>query len=50
MGDSLLPADRQKKILQDFDQLEETRIGQGKHEAFHQMIENLEAAYLEDSK
>ena len=50
MGDSALPVDRQKKILQDFDQLEETRIGQGKHEAFHQMIETLEAAYLKDSK
>ncbi len=50
MGDSMLPANRQKNILQDFDQLEETRIGEGKHEAFHKMIENLEDAYLESSK
>lgn len=50
MGDSALPANRQAAILEDFDRLEETRIGPGKHEAFHRLIETLEAAYLGDSK
>jgi len=50
MGDSALPAARQAKILQDFDNLEETRIGSGKHEEFHRLIETLETAYLGESK
>lgn len=29
----------------EFDRLEETRIGTGKHEAFHRLIETLEASY-----
>ncbi len=48
VGDSALGASRQEKILKDFDRLEETRIGPGKHEEFHRLIESLETAYLDD--
>jgi hemerythrin-like domain-containing protein len=50
MGDSALPQNRQDAILRDFDRLEETRIGPGKHEAFHRLIETLESAYLDESR
>ncbi len=50
MGDSVLPEARQAAILRDFDSLEETRIGAGKHEEFHRLIEALEAAYLTKSR
>lgn len=50
MGDSALPQNRQEALLADFDRLEETRIGPGKHEAFHRLIETMEAAYLNVSR
>ena len=49
MGDSGLPQSRQDALLEDFDRLEETRIGPGRHEEFHRLIEALENVYLADS-
>ncbi|HOY68214.1 MAG TPA: hemerythrin domain-containing protein [Candidatus Ozemobacteraceae bacterium] len=49
MGDRLVTPDRQETLLKEFDQLEETRIGAGKHEAFHRLIETLEATYSSES-
>ena len=45
MGDRALSDERQQELLREFDRLEETRIGAGKHEEFHQLIETLVAAY-----
>ena len=46
MGDVALSVSRQEEIMKEFDRLEETRIGLGKHEEFHRLIETLEAEYL----
>ncbi|HQG29651.1 MAG TPA: hemerythrin domain-containing protein [Candidatus Ozemobacteraceae bacterium] len=45
MGDRVLSSDRQQESLREFDRLEETRIGAGKHEEFHRLIETLFDAY-----
>ena len=33
-----------------FDRIETERIGVGRHEAFHRMLDDLEYAYLSNSK
>ncbi|MBP7635007.1 hemerythrin domain-containing protein [Candidatus Ozemobacteraceae bacterium] len=45
MGDRVLASDRQQELMGAFDRLEETRIGVGKHEEFHRLIETLLDAY-----
>jgi len=42
-----LSEETQRELARDFDRLEEEEIGQGKHEAFHEMIERLKAIYLQ---
>jgi hemerythrin-like domain-containing protein len=44
-----LPPAKLAELKAGFDRIEETRIGAGRHEAFHRLLERLEAAYL-DSK
>jgi hemerythrin-like domain-containing protein len=41
-----LSEDRQRAMAEDFRVLEEKRIGVGKHEQFHQMLESLQGTYL----
>jgi len=45
-----LSAHRLAEMKSGFDRIETERIGQGKHEAFHRMLEDLKSAYLTDSK
>ncbi len=43
----LSPAE-QAALKEGFDRIEETKIGAGRHEAFHRLLDRLEHAYLED--
>lgn len=46
MADTHLSKAKDDELLQAFDQLELERIGSGKHEEFHKMLERLEEIYL----
>lgn len=46
MADTHLSKDEDNVLLKEFDKLELERIGQGKHEEFHKMLERLEGVYL----
>ncbi|MGM0395388.1 MAG: hemerythrin domain-containing protein [Thermodesulfobacteriota bacterium] len=47
MGETRFSQEIDEKLYQDFDILETERIGTGKHEAFHQMIDQLTEIYLD---
>ena len=42
MGNEVLTAQDQEYLRKEFDKVEEEKIGPGKHEAYHQMIEKWE--------
>lgn len=44
--DSLLSKEEQARMVEQFERLESERIGEGRHEAFHEMIHNLSQLYL----
>jgi hemerythrin-like domain-containing protein len=46
MADEKLSEEKQALISQEFDKLEREKIGVGRHEAFHAMIEDLSRVYL----
>lgn len=46
IADHELDKSEQERISREFEKLERERIGPGRHEAFHQMIDALSAAYL----
>lgn len=46
MADAHLSAKTQKDLLEKFDKVEDEKIGKGKHEEFHQMLDNLKKIYL----
>jgi len=46
VADAKLPRDIQDELLAKFDKVEIQKIGAGKHEQFHKMLENLEKVYL----
>ncbi|MFZ2445222.1 MAG: hemerythrin domain-containing protein [Syntrophobacteraceae bacterium] len=46
MADEKLSDKEQGRLSREFDRLEEERIGPGKHEAFHRMIDTLSGIYL----
>jgi len=47
MAEKALPADKLQMIGEQFDRFEKEEIGQGTHEAFHEMIDKLSKIYLE---
>lgn len=47
VADARLPKGVQDELLEKFDKVETKKIGAGKHEQFHKMLENLEKMYLE---
>lgn len=49
MGDMRISAERQEKLLEEFEKVEIEKIGVGKHEEFHKLLDNLKEAYLEES-
>jgi hypothetical protein len=46
MAEKAVPADKMKLIEEQFDRFEKEEIGQGTHEAFHEMIDKLSKIYL----
>ena len=46
MAEKAVPADKLKLIEKQFDRFENEEIGQGTHEAFHEMIDKLSKIYL----
>jgi len=45
MADALLSEDKDLELVKDFERVEEERVGHGKHEEFHRMMERLKAVY-----
>jgi hemerythrin-like domain-containing protein len=45
MADRSLSEERQVRISEEFDRLEKERIGEGRHEAFHQLMDDLARIY-----
>lgn len=45
MADALLSEDKDRELTKDFERVEEERVGQGKHEEFHRMMDRLKAVY-----
>ncbi len=46
MAFDMLGMDKQEELQKAFEQLEEDRIGPGKHEEFHQLLHRLEQVYI----
>lgn len=47
MADESLAAERQRDIAEQFDNFEKEKIGAGRHEAFHKMMDELAEIYLD---
>lgn len=45
MADMHLSESKQQELLEQFEQVERERIGPGKHEEFHRLLEHLETVY-----
>jgi hemerythrin-like domain-containing protein len=45
MADALLSEDKDRELTKNFERVEEERVGHGKHEEFHRMMDRLKAAY-----
>jgi hemerythrin-like domain-containing protein len=48
MADMRIPKQKQDELLEGFEKVEQERIGVGKHEEFHRLLEQLEKIYLEN--
>lgn len=46
MADRLMDGPRAEAMVQEFDRIELEHVGEGKHEAYHQMLHTLKARYL----
>jgi hemerythrin-like domain-containing protein len=46
MAEKRLSQERQNQMSEQFDQLERERIGEGRHEAFHKLLEDLARKYI----
>lgn len=47
LGDAVIPADVQARMIAEFDKFEETVMGKGTHEKQHELLHRLEIKYLE---
>lgn len=45
LADGMFDAMTDNKLLEDFERVEEERVGHGRHEAFHRLMEELQRAY-----
>ncbi|MGB9773472.1 MAG: hemerythrin domain-containing protein [Bacteroidota bacterium] len=46
MAEATLPEEGQEKLLEEFERVENERVGAGKHEEFHKMLSTLRDIYL----
>jgi hemerythrin-like domain-containing protein len=49
MADMHLSGERQKELLEEFERVEREKIGVGRHEEFHRLLDRLKEVYLLDS-
>jgi len=47
MADMQLPEEKQHELIEDFEKLEQERIGIGRHEELHELLHHLKDKYLE---
>jgi hemerythrin-like domain-containing protein len=45
MADERLDEETKRKLVEDFEKVEEERVGHGRHEEFHRLMEQLQKAY-----
>jgi hemerythrin-like domain-containing protein len=45
MADQLIPEDIGKSMVEKFEEIERDRVGEGKHEAYHAMLQELKGLY-----
>jgi hemerythrin-like domain-containing protein len=45
LADRLLPKDRAEELVRGFDRIEREQVGEDKHEAYHQMLQELKQRY-----
>lgn len=50
MADMHLSEDEQEELLEEFEMVEREKIGVGKHEEFHKLLNHLKGVYLKDSQ
>ncbi len=50
MADSILSAERQTHMFEEFEKFEEEKIGKGVHEQFHRLLDDLAKRYLEEQE
>lgn len=50
MADIHLSKEKQEELLKEFEKVEKEKIGSGKHEEFHKLLNNLKEVYLSDLK
>jgi hemerythrin-like domain-containing protein len=46
MADMQLSEEKQRELIEEFEELEQERIGVGKHEELHELLRHLEDKYL----
>ncbi len=46
MADARIPEKRQRDLLAEFEKVEEERVGHGRHEEFHGLLDRLKSVYL----
>lgn len=46
LADKSLAKEKQKELMEGFEEIEEMVIGRGRHDELHMLLENLESAYL----
>lgn len=49
MAEARLAPEVQKKLVEEFEMMEVVKMGKGRHEAFHQLLDSLAKIYLEDN-
>jgi len=49
MADMHLSEDQQEELLEGFEKVEREKIGPGRHEEFHKLLDHLQEVYLEDT-
>lgn len=45
MADARLPEEKDRQLTEEFDRVEEERVGHGRHEEFHRLMDRLREAY-----
>jgi hemerythrin-like domain-containing protein len=47
IADARLSSEKQRELLEEFEKVEEEKVGKGKHEEFHKLLHHLKEVYLQ---